>query len=282
MKGFTLTTTQHIVLVTGASSGIGRAIAETMASKGDLVFAGARKQEDIDELNQIENIHGIELDVCKPEQIGEAIQHIESTAGRLDCLVNNAGLMGWGAVIDRDLAYFKSIFDVNMWGTIAMVKAAYPLLKKSPNNPAVFNISSQGANYTFPFWSPYHISKFAMEAFSGSLRREFMTVGIRVVSIAPGAFKSGMLSKQKEALDQYEKKYTSEFSAKVVKMLSLPVRGKDRKEQSPKVVGELIFKILRSKSTRARYQPGRRFVPDVFMEKLPTKLVDNIVRKIIA
>lgn len=272
---------KNVVLITGASSGIGKAIAGIMASKGDMVFAGARKEKDIELLDQYKNVQGIKLDVRKSTDIENVIQKIKDTEGHLDCLVNNAGVMGWGAIIDRDIEYFKNIFEVNMWGTISVVKAAYPLLKKSPFYPAVFNISSQGANYTFPFWSPYHMSKYAMEAFTGSLRHEFMSVGIRVFSIAPGAFKSEMLSKQQEELDSYEKKFQSDFSQKVVKMLRTPVKKDNQRGQSPEIIGELIYKILHSKKSKARYQPGKRLIPDVLFEKMPMPILDKIIMKAI-
>ena len=180
---------KRIVLITGSSSGIGKAIAEFLASKGNHVFAGARKKEDIARLNKIENIQGIQLDVTQSEDIDKAVKHIEIECGYLDCLVNNAGVMGWGSVVDRELEYFKSVFNVNVWGAVIMVKAFYPLLKKSRNNPLIVNMSSQGENYTLPFWSPYIMSKHAIKAFSACLRREMMTVGIRVVGIAPRSCK---------------------------------------------------------------------------------------------
>ena len=276
-----MTASKHVALVTGASSGIGRAIAECLASKGALVYAGARKEKDIDKLNTIDNIRGITLDVTKPDDIEQAVQKIETEMGYLDCLVNNAGLMGWGAVIDRDMEYVHSIFDVNLWGPILMVKATYPLLKKSPNHPVICNISSQGANYTMPFWSPYMMSKHALEAFTGCLRRELMLEGVRVVSIAPGAFESEMLTKEQTALDEYEQKYHSEFTPKVVKMLGFPIRKKNRRGLSPVMIGELIDKILHSKSCKARYQPGRKFMPDIVLEKFPTWIIDRIFLKIL-
>jgi NAD(P)-dependent dehydrogenase (short-subunit alcohol dehydrogenase family) len=126
------------------------------------------------------------------------------------------------------------------------------------------------------------MSKCALEAFSGCLRRELMLEGVRVVSIAPGAFKSEMLTKEKTALDDYERKYHSEFSAKVVKMLGRPIRQtNNRKELSPVLIGELIDKILRSKFCKARYQPGRRFVPDILLEKFPTWIVDKLILKML-
>ena len=272
---------KKIVLITGASSGIGRAIAEYLASKSEIVYAGARKDIDIRELNQLKNVTGIKLDVTIQEEIEQAVSQIEQEQGKLDCLINNAGIMGWGAVVDRDMDYWHSVFNVNVWGAVSMVKAFYPLLKKSTTNPVIFNISSQGENYTMPFWSPYMMSKHALKAFNSTLRREMMTVGIRVVGIVPGAFNSNMLNSQKKALDVYEKKYDSDFTPFVVRMLGRPIRNKRTREKSPVLIGELIYKLLDKKKTKVRYQPGRKFMPDVFLYKFPTKMVDKVIMKLI-
>ena len=219
--------------------------------------------------------------MTKPEEINNVIKEIDDEKGYLDCLINNAGTMGWGAVIDRDLEYFKSVFEVNLWGAVSMVKATYPLFKKSNHNPVVFNTSSQGANYTMPFWSPYMMSKHALEAFSGCVRREFMLEGIRVVSLAPGAFKSNMLSSQQKAQDDYEKQYNSAFSAKVVKLLGIPIRKKTDRGISPEIVGKLIYKILNNKNKKARYEPGKQFMPDVVLQRCPTGIVDRLFLKML-
>ena len=91
-----------------------------------------------------------------------------------------------------------------------------------------------------------------------------------------------MLTKEKTALNDYERKYHSEFSAKVVKMLGRPIRQtNNRKELSPIMIGELIDKILRSERCKARYQPGRRFIPDILLAKFPTWFVDKLVLKML-
>jgi NAD(P)-dependent dehydrogenase (short-subunit alcohol dehydrogenase family) len=272
---------KRIILITGASSGIGRAITEYLASKGEVVYAGARKQEDIAVLNGIANVTGIRLDVTRPEEIRDVVERISKEHGCLDCLINNAGVMGWGAVIDRDISYYHSVFEVNVWGAVRMVKACYPLLKQSVKRPAIFNISSQGENYTLPFWSPYMMSKHAMKAFSSSLRREMLAGGISVVGIAPGAFKSKMLKGQRNALNEYKKSYSSEFTPKVVKMLGIPVRNNRKHERSPVEIGRLIYRVMNSSRRKARYQPGRKFIPDVILDNFPTAVVDKLIMKMI-
>ncbi|MGD9202403.1 MAG: SDR family oxidoreductase [Chitinispirillia bacterium] len=270
-----------IILITGASSGIGKAITEYLASKDCVVYAGARKDRDIDALNTLNNVKGIRLDVTSDEEIDDAVKRIKKEQGHIDCLINNAGIMGWGAVIDRTIDYYSFVFNVNVFGAVRMVKACYPLLTESTNNPIIFNISSQGENYTMPFWSPYMMSKHAMKAFSSTLRREMMSVGIRVVGIAPGAFKSNMLNSQKEALDKYEATHKSVFTPMVVKLLGIPVRNERKHEKSPLLIGKLLYKLLDNPNPKVRYQPGRKFFPDVILDKFPAKLVDKIFIKIL-
>ncbi len=117
---------KRVILISGASSGIGKAVAEYLASQGNIVYAGARKYDDIKALNNIPNVRGVILDVTIPDQIKEVVGQIKREQGQLDCLINNAGVMGWGAVIDRNLEYYKSVFDVNLWGAVLMVKGCYP------------------------------------------------------------------------------------------------------------------------------------------------------------
>jgi NAD(P)-dependent dehydrogenase (short-subunit alcohol dehydrogenase family) len=270
-----------IILITGASSGIGKAVTEYLASKDCLVYAGARKNQDIDTLNTFNNVRGIRLDVTSDEEIDNAVQCIKKEQGHIDCLINNAGIMGWGAVIDRSIEYYSSVFDVNVFGAVRMVKACYPLLTESTNNPIIFNISSQGENYTMPFWSPYMMSKHAMKAFSSTLRREMMSVGIRVVGIAPGGLKSNMLNSQKKALDEYEATYKSVFTPLVVKLLGIPVKKERKHEKSPLLIGKLLYKLLDTPNPKVRYQPGRKFFPDVILDKFPAKIVDRIFMKVL-
>ena len=160
------------ILITGASTGIGLYLASYLAENGNLVYAGARKDGEIAELSKIQNVIGIKLDVTNEEEVSSAKEMILQKSDHIDVLVNNAGIVGWGAVIDRDLEYYKSVFEVNLFGSIQMVKTFYPLLKASPNKPIIINVSSKGGSYTFPFWTPYSMTKYALESFSEGLRRE--------------------------------------------------------------------------------------------------------------
>ncbi len=272
-----MATDKKIVLVSGASSGIGLAIVAHLAELGHTVFAGARRAEDIDRLSSINDVHGVQLDITIPNDILALAQQIESSAGCLDVLVNNAGIPGWGAVMDRPLEYYRKIMDVNLFGHIQMVQTFYPLLRKSTSSPIIINMSSQAGNYALPFWSPYHMSKWALEAFSESLRRELLPFGIRVVVIQPGAFISKAFEKQYGEFEAYKVRRPSEFSSRAIRFLEVAFSSHSRKDKDPQLVVDTVQHAIFNKKNRPYYQPGRRLIPDVLVACLPRKLVDQFL-----
>lgn len=270
---------KKIVVISGASSGIGLAIVEQLSKKGHLVFAGARKEDDIANLTSIKNVQGIRLDITCPEEIAALAQHVETTTGHIDVLINNAGVPGWGAVMDREMAYFRQIMEVNLFGHVQMVKAFYPLLKKSESSPIIINISSQAGNYALPFWSPYHMSKWALEAFSDSLRRELLPLGIRVVVVQPGAFKSAAFESQQRDFDQYKERPASDFQSRAVALLEMAFDSHTREDKKPQRVVNDILHAIYHENNKLYYQPGRRFKPDFLVAKMPQKWVDRFLMK---
>ncbi|MDD5935796.1 MAG: SDR family NAD(P)-dependent oxidoreductase [Clostridiales bacterium] len=106
-----------VIVISGASTGIGYAIATESTTDGNRVYAGARKEKDIERLSQHQNITGIKLDITCPEQISEAVKYIEKKEGHIDVLINNAGVTGWGAFIDRDMDYFRKVLEINYFGS---------------------------------------------------------------------------------------------------------------------------------------------------------------------
>lgn len=272
-------TGNKVVVVSGASSGIGLAIATRLGELGHTVFAGARRVEDISRLSSLNNVQGVRLDITVLNDILTLARRIEADAGCVDVLVNNAGIPGWGAVMDRPLEYFRKIIDVNLFGHIQMVQSFYPLLKKSRSSPIIINMSSQGANYAFPFWSPYHMSKWALEAFSESLRRELLPVGIRVAVIQPGAIASDAFRNQREELEAYKAGRSSEFTWRAVRFLEVAFNNPTRKDRDPQLVVDDVLHAIFDPKNRPYYQPGRRLVPDLLAARLPRKLVDRFLAR---
>lgn len=267
----------RIIVITGASSGIGFTLACELAKDGNKVYAGARKEEDLKKLSKINNVTAINLDITKTEEITAAVQQLKEKEGVLDVLINNAGVTGWGPVMDRESSYLRNVMEINFFGQVEMIKAFYPLLRKSQRNPIIINISSQAGNYAMPFWSAYHSSKWALEAFSHCLRREFKIYGIRVAIVQPGAIKSNAFSKDEHNFDTYKEQVNSDFSTQAVPLLQAAFHHPGiSKEKSPLLVVKAIRHAIYHKKNRIYYQPGRRFVPDFVMAMLPYAVVDKI------
>jgi len=264
------------MLITGASTGIGRYLADYFAQEGNVVYAGARKSEDIDALSQIPYVCGVTLDVTRPADWEAVTTKIAHDWGYLDVLINNAGIVGWGAVMDRDLDYYRQVLEVNLFGPIQGFRSTFPLLKKSKQMAAVVNMSSQGGSYTFPFWTPYSMSKYALESFSDGLRRELRPLGIRVIVVKPGAIASEAFEKERAAVQRYRAEHSSEFSTVAARFFELALNRPTSKEKSPLIVARQINRALSVKFAAPFLHPGRRIIPDLMATRLPTRVVDGI------
>jgi NAD(P)-dependent dehydrogenase (short-subunit alcohol dehydrogenase family) len=183
---------QKAILVTGATSGIGRNITERLASEGYFVYAGGRKPGDIDELSRIENVQGIRLDVTIQADLDAAVKTIEAGGRGLYGIVNNAGVVVMGLLAETEESELDFVFDVNVYGPYRVVKAFAPLIIASSGRIA--NISSLAGISSPPAYGVYSMSKHAVEAFTDSLAFEMGTVGVHVSAIAPGAFNSNAVA----------------------------------------------------------------------------------------
>jgi NAD(P)-dependent dehydrogenase (short-subunit alcohol dehydrogenase family) len=181
---------QQAVLVTGASTGIGRKITEKLAAEGYFVYAGARKDEDIDALNQIENVQAVRLDVTIQEDIDAAVDTVEAGGLGLYGLVNNAGVNVLAPLIEIDEAELDFLFDVNIYGPYRITKAFAPLIIESQGR--ISNISSISGTLSGPLYGIYSMSKHALEAYTDSLTIEMAHLGVKVSAVEPGNFKTNI------------------------------------------------------------------------------------------
>ncbi len=178
------------ILVTGASSGLGRAITEHLASRGYFVYAGARKDKDLAELNRIENVQAIRLDVNVQADIDAAVEEITSAGRGLYGLVNNAGVAVFGPLIEIDEEDFDFQMNVNIYGVYRITKAFAPLIMKSKGR--ITTIGSIAGTLASAIWGPYSMSKHAMEAFVDSLADEMRRFDVQVSIIEPGTYTSNI------------------------------------------------------------------------------------------
>ncbi len=182
------TTAQRAVLVTGASSGIGRKITELLASQGHFVYAGARKAEDIAALSKINNVQGVKLDVNVDSDIAAAVETVRKGGRGLHGVVNNAGIAIVAPLIYVDEKELRSLFDVNVFGPYRITKAFAPLIIEAKGR--VVNISSISGILSGPFLGPYSMSKHAIEAYADALAAEMNALGVKVSLIEPGNYRS--------------------------------------------------------------------------------------------
>ena len=182
---------QKSILVTGASTGIGRNLTETLADKGYHVYAGARKDEDLAELDAIDNVTAVRLDVTKQDQVDAAVEMIRKKGTGLYALVNNAGVGGGGAVIDTPVADQTFVYDVNVEGVYRTTQAFAPLVIESKGR-IVTTGSIAGTLSAFPGFSAYAGSKHWIEAFTDSFATEMEPHGVMVSVVEPGNYKSNI------------------------------------------------------------------------------------------
>ena len=184
------TVSQRAILITGASTGLGRMVAETLAAKGHLVFAGARKQKDLETLDAIDNIRSIRLDVTVQGEIDAAVKIVNESGKGLYAVINNAGVGLMAPLIELDEKDLDFILDVNVYGPYRITKAFAPMLIESKGR--VVNIGSIAGVQTRTFYGPYSMSKHALEAFNDALAIEMAKFDVQVSIVDPGGFSSNI------------------------------------------------------------------------------------------
>jgi NAD(P)-dependent dehydrogenase (short-subunit alcohol dehydrogenase family) len=178
----------QVVLITGCSTGIGRATAERLARAGHTVYATARRPESIEDLKQ-SGCRTLALDVTSEESMSAAVAAVEKAEGGIGALVNNAGYSQNGAVETVPLAEVRAQFETNVFGLLRMCQLVLPGMRRRGEGTIV-NISSMGGRLTFPGGGIYHATKHAVEAISDAMRFEVSGFGVHVVLIEPGIIRS--------------------------------------------------------------------------------------------
>ena len=181
---------RRAVLVTGASTGIGRLIAEKLAAEGHFVYAGARKPADIATLSALENIEGVRLDVTIQSDIDAAVKLVEARGLGLHGVVNNAGVNVIAPLIEIDEDELDFLFDVNIYGPYRVSKAFAPQIIESQGR--IINISSISGTLSGPLYGIYSMSKHALEAYTDSLAIEMDILGVKVIGVEPGNYKTNI------------------------------------------------------------------------------------------
>lgn len=188
------------VFITGASSGFGKLTVKKFQAEGWNVVATMRNPKAENELNQLENVLISELDVTKPVTINKAVTEAIERFGKIDVLVNNAGYGTAGILEAASETQIRAQMEVNFFGLINVTKAVLPFMRKEKSGTVV-NISSIGGRITFPYFSLYHATKFAVEGLTESMQFELNPLGIQLKLVEPGSFKTDFATRSLEVFD---------------------------------------------------------------------------------
>jgi NAD(P)-dependent dehydrogenase (short-subunit alcohol dehydrogenase family) len=249
------------VLVTGASTGIGRATALHLDAGGRRVFAGVRKQSDADSLSEAgsERLTPVTLDVTDRASIATARERVEEAVGEagLGGLVNNAGIATAGPVEHLPIEEFSRVLDVNLTGQYAVTQEFLPLIRRGRGT--ILFITSIGGVVASPFMSPYHAAKFGLEGLADSLRRELKPWEIDVVVVQPGSVATPIWAKGTESFEaqqpamgpEAERLYGNQMEAMKAAIVETAERGIE-----PERVARVIESAVASPKPKTRYLVG--------------------------
>jgi len=272
---------KNAILITGVSTGIGFALAESFAKNGYQVFGSVRKLEDAMILMEkySDNFLPLIFDVTDFKSIEAAAIELEGLlkGEPLLGLINNAGIAVTGVATELSIDDFKHQFEVNFFGLVKVTQVFSPLLgavkgfRGAPGR--IMNISSAGGQIGFPFMSPYCSSKHAVEGFSESLRREFLHLGIKVIIIGPTAIKTPIWDKASSELPDDKKKGI--FGKQASNFLRFFLKS-SAKAMPVGVFAEKVLSIFRKKSPKNRYAISVNAFADWIMPRyLPSEMVDK-------
>ena len=234
---------QKVILITGISSGFGKKTAELLAKKGHKVYGTVRKETDINPL-----VNVLKLDLTDQQSVQMAVEKVLKKEGRIDVLVNNAGMHTGGSIETTAVENAKMQLDTNIMGLVYMLKEVLPAMRKQ-NNGTIINFGSIGGLMGLPFQGFYSASKFAIEGLSEALRMELKQFNIKVVVINPGDFHTNNTANRRNFLaNSVNDPYAEQFTK------TLAVIEKDENAGwDPEVLARKLLKIIETKNPCHRY-----------------------------
>ncbi|MCS7282086.1 MAG: SDR family oxidoreductase [Anaerolineae bacterium] len=238
-----------VVLITGASSGIGKACAEYLAQKGYRVFGTSRSAPRNPEVSPT-GLTMFYMDVNDDRSVQEGVDFVLRQAGRLDAVVNNAGFGIAGSVEDTSIEEAKAQLETNFFGTLRVCRAALPVMR-AQGGGTIVNISSLGGIIALPFQGLYSASKFAVEGLTEALRMEAQPFGIRVVLVEPGDTRTGFTDRRVRVAASANSVYRPYFE-RVIQV----VEADERNGTHPEAVARVVERILRHPNPAPRYRVG--------------------------
>jgi NAD(P)-dependent dehydrogenase (short-subunit alcohol dehydrogenase family) len=272
--------TKKVALVTGASSGMGKAFAQALLEEGMIVYAAARRIELMDELERRGAIP-LKMDISVESDIQAAVDQIKRDDGAVDVLVNNAGFGMYGAMEDVPIKDARYQFEVNLFGLARLTQLLLPEMRER-HAGRIINISSMGGRMYTPLGGWYHASKHALEGWSDCLRLELSPFNIDVVIIEPGAIATQFGDVMAEPLLERSGRgaYGGMARAVAAATRAFVVNGQG---SNPQVIVNLLLKAVRANKPKTRYAAGKYAKPMMFLRKwLSDRIFDRVALSIVA
>lgn len=264
---------KRCAIVTGASSGIGKATALELHQNGWKVYAGARRTDRMEPLTS-KGITSLPLDVTADDSMTKFVQTVLDSEGRIDALINNAGYGSYGALEDVPLKEARQQFEVNVFGLARMIQLALPTLR-SQQAGRIINISSIGGTLGEPHGAWYHATKFGVEGLSDSLRMELTQFGIDVIVIQPGAIQTEWSKIARGKLAEISAKGAYEDMAE--KHAAMLERF-DSRGSAPEVVSRAVLRACTARRPKTRYRVGQAAHAMAWLQRLlPDRSFDRLM-----
>jgi NADP-dependent 3-hydroxy acid dehydrogenase YdfG len=263
-------------LITGCSTGIGRATALALDSRGLAVFATARRPDTLADMSA-RGIRTLALDVTDEESMVAAVAAVEAEHGHVSVLVNNAGYALQGPVEETPIDAVRAQFETNVFGLVRLSQLVLPGMRAA-HEGRIINIGSMGGRFTFPGGGFYHASKHAVEAISDALRLEVAPFGVHVSLVQPGPVQSAFVDAAVGSMDDVDGGAYAEFRREITqRMHEAYDGGRGNLEVTPEKVADVVVTAATSSRPRSRYAVGamartlitsRRLLPDVAWDQV--------------
>ncbi|MCR5561182.1 MAG: oxidoreductase [Bacteroidales bacterium] len=271
--------TQKVILITGASSGIGYETAKKLALQGHKVYGAARRTDKLEALREF-GVVPVRMDVTDEVSMKEGVDAVIKAEGRIDVLVNNAGYGYFGAVENVSMEEARRQVEVNVFGLAALTRMVLPYMREQ-HSGRIINTASIAGKAVVPFGGWYHVSKYSVEALSDALRMEMKPFGIDVVIIEPGGIKTdwGLIA----AKHLEESSVGTAYEKPALRMAKTMTIGYSSNIMSkPKIISNAISRAVNARRPKTRYRRGIGSGFGLFLHAiLPDRWWDALMRKVL-
>jgi NAD(P)-dependent dehydrogenase (short-subunit alcohol dehydrogenase family) len=249
---------RRTVLITGATDGLGKAVALLLAERGYRVFAAGRSAEKRAQLDAIARarklrLEAVELDVCDDESVKAAVAYVLASAGAIDVLINNAGVGYMGTIEDLEIEEWRRQFETNLFGVLRVTQAALPSMRERKRG-RILMMSSVAGLVTVPAQGAYSSSKHALEGLTNALRLEMLPFGIEVILIEPGYIATGMQQAAAELTSAYKEKFrTSPYSTLYTQFAARAKNARAKSKTTPEDCARVMLRAIEASRPKPRY-----------------------------